>query len=197
MPRRGALGYIERRYSPPTSNNAWLIWPRLATRVAFISSANTLPPESATSRSRASAASVSLACFVWNARTRSICVAFLVVRCARELQVLRLFVAAAIRVLERVHSDDRQSTRVLEVLVLQALVLDLRALVLALHRSEHAAALVEPQELLEHRLFHELGELLGDERALQRILALREALLLRDDRSGSPSLAARSPRSAS
>lgn len=53
--------HIERRYSPPTSNKASLICPSDATRTVCMSSAKTLPPSSATLRSRASAGSVSVA----------------------------------------------------------------------------------------------------------------------------------------
>jgi hypothetical protein len=35
------IGYIERRYCPPTSNSAWVIWPSEHTRTASISTANT------------------------------------------------------------------------------------------------------------------------------------------------------------
>jgi hypothetical protein len=56
----------------------------------------------------------------------------------------------------------------------QRLLLDLAALVHRLHRAEHAAALGDPLELLQHRLLDQVGQLLDDERALQRVLVLRQ-----------------------
>src|SRR5690606_10859962 len=100
-------------------------------------------------------------------RAQSLDLSVLLIRArARELQRIRLFVAALLRILKRVDPHDRQLTGVLELLVLEALVLDLAALVLPLHGPEHAAALVDAQELLEHGLLDQLGQLLDDVAAL-------------------------------
>jgi hypothetical protein len=52
---------------------------------------------------------------------------------------------------------------VLAVLVVQRLVLDLAALVAGLHRAQHAAALGDRLELLQHRLLDQVGQLVDDE----------------------------------
>ncbi len=44
----------------------------------------------------------------------------------------------------------------------QAFVLDLPSLVLPLHRPQHSPALVESEEFGEHRLLHQLGQLVDD-----------------------------------
>ena len=59
-------------------------------------------------------------------------------------------------------ADQRQLAGVLARLVEEALVLDPAALVLGLHRAEHASALADPVELFDHRLRDEVGELLRD-----------------------------------
>ena len=46
---------------------------------------------------------------------------------------------------------------------------------------EHAAALGDALELLQHGLFHEVGQLLDQEAALIRVLALRHAPFAVDD----------------
>ena len=69
----------------------------------------------------------------------------------------------------------------LERLVVEALFLDLAALVHRLHRAQHAAAIREAHELVEHGLLDELGHRLDDEGALERILVLRPAELAVDD----------------
>ena len=63
---------------------------------------------------------------------------------------------------------------------MEALVLDLAPLVQGLHRAEHAPALGQAVELLEHRVLDEVGELLGEIRALDRVLVLADAELLGD-----------------
>ena len=82
---------------------------------------------------------------------------------------------------ERVHPHDGKGSVVLLPLVEDRLVLDLPALVARLHRPEHPAALRDPVELREHRLFDQIGELLDDERPLVRVLVLPESPLLVDD----------------
>ena len=62
----------------------------------------------------------------------------------------------ALRRKERVHADDGQLSRVLAVLVEHRLLLDLAALVHALHRAEHTAAVRDPLELQQHGLFHQV-----------------------------------------
>src|SRR5690606_21214704 len=82
---------------------------------------------------------------------------------------------------ERVHADDGQPAGVLLLLVEEALLLDLAALVHGLHRAEHAAAQIERLELLEHGFLDEVRELLDERAALPRVLVLREAELAVDD----------------
>jgi hypothetical protein len=60
---------------------------------------------------------------------------------------------------ERVDADQRQLAGVLEPLVVEALLLDLAALVHRVHRAEHAAALGDPVELLVDRGLDEVGQL--------------------------------------
>src|SRR5947209_9293363 len=98
---------------------------------------------------------------------------------ARELEALRHRIA--MRVAEGVDADDRVLAGVLEHLVVEAFLLDLAALVAGFHRTEHAAALGDALELREHGFFHELGQLVDDERTLVRVLVLREAPLAVDD----------------
>src|SRR5258706_3766436 len=92
---------------------------------------------------------------------------------ARQLDVLghRL----AVRVAEGVHADDGQLAGVLLHLVVHRLFLDLAALVAGLHGAQHAAALCDALEFGKHRLLDQLGQLVDDERALVRILVLRQA----------------------
>src|SRR5580692_12941005 len=79
------------------------------------------------------------------------------------------------RVAEGVDADDGQGAVVLAVLVQHRLVLDLAALVAGLHRAEHAAAGADRLELAQHRLLDQVGQLVDDERALQRVLVGRQA----------------------
>ncbi|MCW0416172.1 hypothetical protein NB689_001926 [Xanthomonas sacchari] len=82
---------------------------------------------------------------------------------------------------EGVDPDQRQTAVVLLVFVVQALFLDLAALVHGVHRAEHATALADRLELLVHRFFHQVGELLDDEAALPGVLAEVQPQLLVDD----------------
>src|SRR5439155_4006307 len=82
---------------------------------------------------------------------------------------------------EGVDADDRQRAIVLARLVVERLLLDLAALIHALHGAEHAAALRELLELLIDRLLHQLRQVLDGERALPRVLDLVEAELAIDD----------------
>ena len=86
-----------------------------------------------------------------------------------------------VRVEERVHAHDGQGPVVLALLVGHGLVLDAPALVAELHRAEHPAALVDPLELAEHGLLDEVGELVDDVAALERVVAACEAPLAVDD----------------
>jgi hypothetical protein len=70
---------------------------------------------------------------------------------------------------------------VLALLVEHRLVLDAAALVAGLHGAEHAAAVGDALELGEHRLLDQVGELVDDEGALERVLVHRQAPLLVDD----------------
>ena len=81
------------------------------------------------------------------------------------------------RVQKRVHADDGQLPRVFLVLVEEALVLDLAALVHRLHRAEHAAALRDALELLQHRLLDQVRQGVGEERALSGVLIRQHAEL--------------------
>ena len=164
--------YMLRRYWPPTSNSALVICPSEHTRTVFISSAKTLPFSITTCFSCASAAGASPAC-----------------RCVEIGQPLRAAtrfsssverassivcgVVVGVRIAEGVDADDRVAAVVLPVLVEQRLFLDLAALVAGLHRAQHAAALGDRLELLQHRLLDEVGQLLDDEAALVRVLVLR------------------------
>ena len=86
-----------------------------------------------------------------------------------------------VRVAEGVDTDDRQRAVVLALLVEHGLVLDAAALVAGLHRSQHAAAFADAIELGEHGGLDQVGELLDDEAALQRVLVHRQAPLAVDD----------------
>ena len=72
---------------------------------------------------------------------------------------------------ERIHADQWQRAIVLLALVVQALFLNLAALVHRIHRTEHAAALRDALELLVDRFFNQVGQFVDDERALPRVLA--------------------------
>src|SRR6056297_1825933 len=80
-----------------------------------------------------------------------------------------------------VHADDRQAAVVLAALVVQALVLDLAALVHRVHGAQHTATLGDALELLVDGLLHQVGELVDDERALPGVLAVVQAQLPVDD----------------
>ena len=82
---------------------------------------------------------------------------------------------------EGVHADQRQAAVVLLVLVVQALFLDLAALVHGVHGAQHAAALADGLELLVHGLFHQVGQLVDDEAALPGVLVEVQPQLLVDD----------------
>jgi hypothetical protein len=85
------------------------------------------------------------------------------------------------RVAEGVDADDGVLAGVLEHLVVHALVLDFPALVAALHRAQHAAALGEGLEFAQDRFLHQFREFVDDKRALERVLVHREAVLAVDD----------------
>ena len=98
---------------------------------------------------------------------------------ADQFDLLRC--AIHMRVAEGVDADDRVGAVVLLVLVVHRLFLDLAALVAGLHRPQNPAALGDRLELFQHRLFHQVGELVDDEGALVRVLVLRQAPLAVDD----------------
>lgn len=80
-----------------------------------------------------------------------------------------------------VDAHQRQAAVVLLVLVVQALFLDLAALVHGVHGAQHAAALADGFELLVHGLFHQVGELVDHEAALPGVLVEVQAQLFVDD----------------
>src|SRR5947209_3513048 len=98
---------------------------------------------------------------------------------ADQLELLRDWISAGVA--EGVDPDDRIRAVVLPVLVEHRIFLDLAALVAGLHRAEHAAALGDRLELLQHRLLDEIGQGLDDERALVRILVLSQSPFPVDD----------------
>ena len=168
-----------RRYWPPTSKKASVICCRLHTRAASIKTANTLPPPRAVSLSAARAAWASSRCRSWKSRTRFSWDFFSSLGAAgqRDRRRLRL----RVRVAEGVDADERQRAVVLALLVEHGLVLDLAALVAGLHRAEHPAAGADRLELRQHGLLDQVGELIDDEGALQRVLVHRQAPLAADD----------------
>ena len=85
------------------------------------------------------------------------------------------------RIAEGVHADDRVLAGVLQMLVVHRLVLDLAALIAGLHCTQHTAALRNPLEFGQHRFFDQLGELVDDKAALQRILVFRQTPFAIDD----------------
>src|SRR6202044_1769102 len=87
----------------------------------------------------------------------------------------------AARVAERVDADEGQRAVVLALLVEHRLVLDAAPLVAGLHRPEHPAADADRLELGQHGLFDQVGQLVDDVRALERVLVHRQAPLLTDD----------------
>ena len=56
-------------------------------------------------------------------------------------------------------------------LVVQALFLNLAALVHRIHRAQNAATLRDALEFLVDRFFNQIGQLVDDERPLPRVLA--------------------------
>ena len=70
------------------------------------------------------------------------------------------------------------------------LVLDPASLVAGLHRSEHATACRDRLELGEDRFLDEVGQLVDDEAALQRVLVHGEPPLAVDDELDGERLAA-------
>ena len=73
-----------RRYWPPTSNSASVIWPSEQTRTASISTSNTLPLAMTVSFSRCSIAGASAAWRAWNSASRRswLCFSSSVERCS-------------------------------------------------------------------------------------------------------------------
>ena len=88
-----------------------------------------------------------------------------------------------------VDADNRQLAGMFLMFVEQGFLLNFAALVLGLHGAEDAAAFVDTLEFSEHCLFNQVGELLDNQGALQRVLVLGQAELLGDDhldRHGAP-----------
>ena len=169
-----------RRYWPPTSKNASVICCRLHTRAASIKTANTLPPDRAVSLSAARAAWASSRCRVLEVADPVQLGLLLLLGAAgeRDRRRLRRPACGLRKVLTPMIGSDAV---VLAPLVQHRLVLDLAALVAGLHRAEHPAAVADPLELGQHRLLHQVGELIDDERALQRVLVHRQPPLPADD----------------
>ena len=69
----------------------------------------------------------------------------------------------------------------LALLVEHRVVLDAAALVAGLHGPEDAATLADPVQLGQHGLLDQVGELLDDEAALERVLVGGQPPLLVDD----------------
>ena len=67
------------------------------------------------------------------------------------------------------------------VLVQHRFFLDLAALVAGLHRAQHATALGDALEFLQHRFFDQVGQFVEDERALVRVLVLCQTPFAVDD----------------
>ena len=182
-PRLGRPGgslHILRRYCPPTAYSAAVIWPSVHTCTAAISSANRLSPAGwRRAARRASAAALSSA-------VRA--------RCASAQGDLACFSSAVARITSSgtivgEPSGSRKvltpmigsSPAMLERLVEQRLLLDLAALVHALHGAEHAAALGEPSNSASTASSTRSvsSSMMND--ALERVLVLGQAELLVDD----------------
>ena len=69
----------------------------------------------------------------------------------------------------------------LEHLVVQAFLLNARALVHRFHGAQYSTAFGDAVEFTEHRFLDQVGQLLDDEGALQRVFVLGQAQLLIDD----------------
>ncbi len=119
------------------------------------------------------------ACRALNSLDRRDLLALLGIGGADQLPVL--VAGRSLRAEERVHADDREGAVVLERLVVEALVLDLAALVHRVHRPEHAAPLRQALELRVDRLLDQVCQLVDDERALPRVLAPVQPELMVDD----------------
>jgi hypothetical protein len=176
-----------RRYSPPTSYSAWLIWPSELYLTASMSAANRflrsrrdLLEVRAASRARARPWSRTgsaldrggqrgVAVGAERLDVRDLLLLFLVGG-ADQLD-LGGDVAGVLARQVGVHADQRQRAVVLLGLVVEAFLLDLAALVHGVHGAEHAAALADRLELLVHGLFDQVGQRLGDEAALPGVLA--------------------------
>ena len=118
---------------------------------ACTSSAKMLPLSITTSCNRASAAGASPACRCWK-RGEPLRAATPSPRAVERASAIVCGAASACGAAERVDADDRIAAVVLLVLVVHRLFLDLAALVAGLHRAQHAAALGDRLELLQHRL---------------------------------------------
>ena len=140
----------------------------------------TLPPSIATFLSSSRADFASTSCSALERADPGELALLLLLGAAGQLDRLRRLLVL-VRVAEGVDADDGQRPVVLAVLVEHRLVLDPAALVAGLHRAEDAAALGDLVELLEHGLLDEVGQLVDDERALERVLVDGQAPLTVDD----------------
>ena len=98
---------------------------------------------------------------------------------ARQLHRRRR--GAAVRIAEGVDADDGIGAIVLLPFVVQRLLLDLAALIAGFHGAEHAAAVGDGIEFLEHRFLDQIGQFVDDEAALVRVLVLGQAPFAVDD----------------
>jgi len=105
----------------------------------------------------------------------------LLLRCPGKLTRHLTAILIRTRFEEGVDPDNRQFTTVLFVLVKHRLILNLRSLVLRLHRPQHATALVDTLKLGKDSLFDKVGQLLNDKRALLRVLVPGKPELPVDD----------------
>ena len=82
---------------------------------------------------------------------------------------------------EGVHANERQLASVLEGFVIQAFFLNLAALVHGFHSAQHAPPLGDAVKLQQNGLFHQFGEFINDESALERILVFGQPQFVVDD----------------
>jgi hypothetical protein len=140
------------------SYSAWVISPSEQTRTASISTSKVLPSvDDRAPQALEHGGRVSRHGARWKTPQAGELRLLLRVGRARELDGPggRL----GVRIAEGVDADDRVAAVVLLALVEQRLLLDLAALIAGLHRAEHAAALGDRVELLQHRLLDQVGQL--------------------------------------
>ena len=89
-----------------------------------------------------------------------------------ERDLFEVLPRRGIRVQKGIDSDDGQLSTVFLELVEEGFLLDPAPLILKLHGSQHAPALVEAVEFCQHCRFHQVGQLREKIGALQRVLCL-------------------------